>query len=424
MKKIKLLGLAVMLFVSACNTKPEQIVDSKVVSSGMGTVTQSTVEDEVSKTNSVVLNYESWADLDVTTKAAQSRRVKANICAELRAYSGVRISDRIYFIDDTPTLECKYERIEKETKVDDYITLVDSVFVCQVAIENDDRVVYYSLTYQVPFYDDGITRFEMPHHRIEFVGASDVTYDQNNSYQIDPADQNIVFAVRTMHHSIKVKFADKVYEVPSVVKLKKVVALDGKLPVVIQTDKIDAGLGEIASSNSVGGSDLRYESWVKVRHTLSDGTTKEETFTEEISDFYCFDQNSHQFKIVPNLDLTFADLDLTKHEQDEYLRPGRTQNIEIRGVKDQYTIAGNHFSLRFDVDKSVPCFENGLTLIEMPHVAVEGFKFSFDIADNVRDEIIDGEIPVWGYDFNPKVSWKYEGKDYYCDDLISLYKYK
>lgn len=339
MKNKFLFAICASIVLIGC--RKAEVVDSEVRSQGVE-ATRSTLVEEDSLNKYHLVEYQSWLDLNLTTKGQTESRVSVPLQAKLFFVNKVELVDTLH-LKPLKGSEVRYETGFVEEQVSEHITVVDSVFV--YCVNMGQYNIEYRLRYQVPIYDDGFTHCVMPHHRIEFVSESDFERDDRNGWMLNPGNKNEVFATNRVGHSIVVRFGDQTYEVKANVGLRKIISNRG-LPAVVRS--------EVSNSRS------KPEYAIQVRHFWNNGSYYDKGYVEQ-GDF-----GSHISALVeggfvvsiPDLDLGLGSPEFVSSSRS--VKPGTSESIYIVSLTENYVARGKYFDVLFEQECLYPMFDNGV----------------------------------------------------------------
>ena len=257
--------IAAMSGVTSCKKnlviEPE-VIESEVLESGC----DATVV-ETAGTEGTSLSYESWIKVRQVTKAVTDNRLSVTLFNRFNnVIDEVEVAD---FDFGKPTVDISFRKVDSRVE-QRFINVIDSVLVYRLTYEND-FTIEYELQYEAPYYDDGVSKQDMPYLRIGAIVDNGFDISAMEAQTIDGK----TYYRRLVRHSISVVFNDKSYEVAS-----SVVARSLKAPqdVLIGSRKVDEGLEFVSSDlerlNGV------YKSWIKIEQQWLEGGVK--TITKEV----------------------------------------------------------------------------------------------------------------------------------------------
>jgi uncharacterized protein (UPF0248 family) len=217
MKKLFIFAVvaaAAMIGFSACEpfNLPE-IIDSKVVGSGVGSVTVNTTTSE-NGASVLELSYKSF----IRIMGHSDVEFDDTVAVDLNGvFCGSDTTMKVENLDvGGYTTDISYR--VRDTREDGYVTIIDSVLVYTVNYGSFSLV--YELDYEVPIYNDGVTREVMPYHRIV-----NIVDKEDKSYRIESTDDgDLVYARKQIEHTIEVTFGAETYEVKAVATIWKDIA--------------------------------------------------------------------------------------------------------------------------------------------------------------------------------------------------------
>ena len=268
--KLSMAALVLCAVVLSCNK--EQILSSEVKDKGFeGEVSARTVTNEEGLSVQQ-LSYKSRLSVKGMTKGSFDRDIVVTVTNEL---PDVAASFNREFRVDALTLKRCYSwqytryvktRVSQESP---YVSIADSTLV--VSVDCGYFQFDYKLLYEVPVYDDGVTRETMPYYRYENVVDKGYTIEAKDSKVID----GIAYGCSILHHSIDVTFAGQVYTINANITLLKELGPASE-PYVVRA-KI------ISTTATVIEDGIR--SYITINRLWSDGTTSSSDYSVRLSGY-------------------------------------------------------------------------------------------------------------------------------------------
>ena len=199
------LSLTLCLYACTLVENLPEIIESEISDSGIdGDVSCSTSSDDKG-VKTQTLSYKSWIRVTGQTKADYENVITVNLKGELPDFSQeAGIEMIVETLHPRWTYTSESSRKEGERK-EGFVTIIDSVKVITVHHFNFD--FSYKLLYEVPIYDDGVTRKIMPYYRVENYVDRGYTLKQEDSIVKD----GVAYARNIYKHTLEVTFNGKVY---------------------------------------------------------------------------------------------------------------------------------------------------------------------------------------------------------------------
>ncbi|MBQ8677375.1 MAG: hypothetical protein IJ529_02760 [Alphaproteobacteria bacterium] len=190
-----------MVFVS-CGDDEDSVLDNpQIVASS---VTASGADENISSSSvtgsdgliGTQLSYQSWIAVAGQTRAAFEKRIAVTLTDRL---SFTSVSQTVTgFEFGTPVVSREHKKLGSRLE-QDYVTITDSALVYTLTYANGFKLVY-ELVYEVPVYDDGITKITMPYYQIESIEDNGLTI----SDLADETAEGKVWKRKNCTHSITV----------------------------------------------------------------------------------------------------------------------------------------------------------------------------------------------------------------------------
>lgn len=407
MKRVLLIMLAICSLVSCSKEGEGIVINSTILDTGSSETITEKHKSNPDGSRNTLLEYTSWIRLQLETKAMKDKELSVVVAGSFNDV--IDSVDVEHLAIGTPTTSIEYQM--NDGRQQGNIIILDSMMVYSVVFEK--MSFNYKLHYEVPIYNDGFTKQEMPYHRIEFV--------KDNGYTVEEADPQFdgmkIYACRLLKHSITILFKDKEYTVSAKILYRKLMATNGQ-PVIISSQKIDEGI-EIRDAEQ-----LYYHSWIKMRQKWSDKKVDEVVYQARIGTDVRFDNSDLIGKLITSPELNFTDPTLINITQEDG-GVGDSEYVDIKTNTRKYAVSCAEFALRFYATEPIPYYDDGIVKYEMPVFTYDkdSFKFLYHI-EKMGDDILNGQ-PAQAYALFISLTWSINGKEYSSrEENISLYTYK
>lgn len=242
------------IWVSCTNEDSERVIESEVLDSGLEAVSAQ------SGIAGAAFSYESWLEVNLVTRASGEQKITATCNA------GIPVLVREQKVEsfELKPLNLSYIGQEKNrNRQGNYVSVVDSTMVCR--FDYGAFAYDYELEYQVPVYDDGVTKQIMPYHHFESIGYTDYTLTDMETVVVRGA----TYERKLFHQRVSAEFAGEVYGVDNYLILMKKIGGEevvSRDPYQVSTEIVDGGY-EYNGGN--------YRTWLKVVQHWSDGRKQE-----------------------------------------------------------------------------------------------------------------------------------------------------
>lgn len=397
---IALLFSGVLLWgCSKENSRPE-VIDSTVRDSGMDA--RITVAQDAKATK---LSYKSWVVVDqvfatrsntpdddsrVTTRAAGSGTEISVLLTNRLKHSVDTSSVNHYKLAQEPVITT--ERKIGETYAEGYyITVVDSILVYK--LDYGCFTEAFELTYQVAFYNDGVTRFKLPHKPYE--GFSSTPYrltamDSKMGESDDDSEdrRENAYAWKKFEQTLTVDFDGSEYPVTATTFLKRLIRTDGGAYVV----KSEVLSSEIVPEQEQDGppSGAYFASKLKVRQVWSDGRDVEEEYAVQL---FCELHSAMGREVEVRGDSTQTALQRKELSMTDDNDPWGLPNYPEFG-QTTYVVTGELYldypawGVTFDLLEYRAFYDDGVTYLEFPapSFTVEGVTVVSDALSPMPNE--------------------------------------
>lgn len=344
-----------------------EVVESEVLDSGC-----SSDVAENSGTEGTSLSYESWIYVRQTTRATSDAKISVTLFN--RFNNLVQEAEVTDFDFGTPESDISYRFADSRTE-QNFVTVTDSVLVYGLTYANGFRLEY-ELMFETPEYNDGVTKQQMPYHKIENITDNGMTLSGMDNQTVDGKEWHR----KLLRHSITVSFNGRQYEVAASVVVRSEVPAED---VLLSSSKVDEGL-ELVSTDAENASGT-YRSWLKVEQNWSESGVK--IVEKEVLLKYRmqFPMNSVERVVTEK----YADLNNFSVENGVYETETTQGELADNVAVDTYHIS--YFS-RFVKNENT-------------QVKVSAYFDSFEEKARYQDDKLNCEFPSYGFS-EPQVSWK------------------
>ncbi len=368
-------GMSVLTSCEKDDYELPEVIESEVYDTG--------VSSEVtaqSGTEGTKLSYESWIMVKGITRANFDNKVSVTLNNTLNNVT--QTVDVVNYEIGIPQTTLVYTIGERHSK--DFVTITDSVMVYKVRLEN--FAIEFPLTYQVGFYDDGITRCQMPYYSYEKItDKGGKLEDMENQ-----TEEGVVYARKLYSHTIAVSCNGKEYTLKASVILRRIIGEEGK-PYLVKSELVETGKSTL--------NDGSYTSWIKVKQTWSTGEEKTEVY-ERTASLRLAAPAAMEYQVVPTLNITVNTSRLTNMstqviDRDDY--------IYVRENIGEYKIDYYYFALSFDVLCQQVVYDDGILVQELPSYPIDEIKCEAYNLTYAFESTIEGQ-KCDGYDFTQPVT--------------------
>lgn len=305
-----------------------EVVESEVLDSGCSS---DVAED--SGTEGTSLSYKSWIYVRQKTRATSDAKISVTLFNRFNnLVQEAEVSD---FDFGTPKTEISCRFADSRTE-QNFVTVTDSVLVYGLTYANGFRLEY-ELMFETPEYNDGVTRQQMPYHKIESVEDNGMTLSGIDNQIIDGKE----WFCKLLRHSITVTFNGHRYEVAASVVVRSEIPGED---VLLSSRKVDEGL-ELVSTDTDKNCGV-YRSWVEVEQNWSESgqkTVKKEVLLKHSIEFpnnAPLKQLDHRFSNWNNFEVeqTIGDPEINEGNYSENVAVNNwIKGISIRVVKSDAT---------------------------------------------------------------------------------------
>ena len=204
---------------------PEEprIIESVVVSEGADPKVDTTsVNPSGSGAAGTALAYQSWVTVKVKDNAGSTydRTVKIDLKNIFKNVTGEQEVKSFDFDGEDPTSSLTY-RVDASRKEQGCVDIVDSVAVYSAKYANG-MSFDYDLMYEVPEYNDGVTKKKMPYYRVGEITEGELIIEPMDNETVDGK----TYMRRLAKHSITVEFNGENYTLTANKVIKQEIKTD------------------------------------------------------------------------------------------------------------------------------------------------------------------------------------------------------
>lgn len=329
------------------NKLPE-VIESEVLESGKDEAVTVT-----SGAEGTALSYESWIVVRQVTRSGENNRIAVKL--ENRLTNLTAVQDVNTFVSEVPT-DISLEKIEKASRQEGYVTIIDSAMVIKVRDAHFEFGL--ELPYQIPIYDDGVTRQEMPCYRYEHIYSQEA---YTSFVEVKEMDGN-AYACRVYHHGFEVVFGGESYEVNADITLRYYLGPASE-PYITKSE-VMGSWSEWSSTTSLGAH-------LNIRHTWSNGTVTNDEYVAPLG-MYIDSQNFMSLKLDEyGNDLKLKEEKLSDKERSLLEKDGY---ISIYRSKRTYSFEYNYFTVYVDLIEDDAIYEDGLISLRFEEYSLENIS--------------------------------------------------
>lgn len=318
---------SVFCWTACSNQKLEEIINSEVSGSGIDNIVSAKTSTDENGINIQSLSYKSWIKVKGQTKADFDKTVTVNLTGELPDIAQeLNINSYVESLDPR-WMYTTQGYMSKGSRKEGYVTITDSVLVYTVHHFNFD--FSYNLKYEVPVYDDGITREVMPYYRYERIVDKGYELKQEDSKVIN----GIAYACNIYQHALEVTFNGKVYSLHANVTLLHELGPANK-PYIVRSEIIEEGTTLF---------DDHVLASISIRRKWSTGEIDEKSYGIELCE-QVTPEYSNPFPVFINNNdsIEYESLEVT--EEDKYLLTGLDNYMNVyrylKKVRINFTVIG------------------------------------------------------------------------------------
>ena len=250
---VVLTGMTMMTSCSKDDYELPEVIESEVYDEGEAGEVRAEVGTEGTQ-----LSYESWIMVRGITRASFDNKVSVTLNSELKNVSAVCPVNHWEIGDYQATLS----REVFDQRTEGFVTVTDSVLVYRLTF--DEFSFEYRLNYEVPVYDDHVTRQVMPYHKYENIVDNGCELSELE----DASENGVTYKRQKCVHSLTVTFNGKEYKVSSELILKKAQKGEDKL---LAAKVVDEGIEFVKTGDWSG----KTVSWILIEQTWSESGTKQ-----------------------------------------------------------------------------------------------------------------------------------------------------
>lgn len=347
-------AMAAIATIVACD-KEVEVISSEVLDTG-----SEKVEVVSSCISGTQLSYETWIKMNLETKASGEQVVKATLKADISASMFDVKTDGF----ELQPVKLSYSYREDGRKTDGFVTIIDSVMVCNLdygAFAYDQE-----LKYQVAVYDDGISKETLPYHRFDkSLTVGDYTLNELDNVGIMEA----IYERRIFIQQLKTTFGGQQYKLNNSLVLMKLVsgienpsALE-KPDYRTKTEILDMGYTDL---------DGCCKSWLKARQYYSDGYTRDIECSVNIGG-----GSNHSimpYITLPNADIKLESYEIKKGETELGGGMNKTEWVIVYTTEVICALKYNQFNADVTFVREIPYFQDELVTYPMPSIDYSNFK--------------------------------------------------
>ena len=319
---------SVLCWMSCSNKSLEEIINSEVSDGGIDNTVLATTSTDANGLITQSLSYKSWIKVKGQTKADFEKTVTVNLTGELPD-----VAQELNVESYVASLEPRWMYTSQEKRVqgthqDGYVTITDSVLVYTVHHFNFD--FSYNLMYEVPVYDDGVTREVMPYYRYENLVDKGYTLKQEDSRVINGS----AYACNIYQHALEVTFNGKVYTLHANVTLLHELGPANK-PFIVRSEILQEGT-TLFDDHVLASIDIRTK-W-------STGEVNENSYGIELCERVTPEYNTPFSVYNYNNNIEYEYLEDIPDEEDVYLLEGLDNHMRVirylKKVRINFTLIG------------------------------------------------------------------------------------
>ena len=352
---VVLTGMTMMTSCSKDDYELPEVIESEVYDEGEAGEVRAEVGTEGTQ-----LSYESWIMVRGITRASFDNKVSVTLNSELKNVSAVCPVNHWEIGDYQATLF----REVFDQRTEGFVTVTDSVLVYKLTF--DEFSFEYRLNYEVPVYDDHVTRQVMPYYYYSNLKDNGGRLEKADSY----VDGDMAYARRIYRHSISVDFGGQTYEVKAEVTLRRELGPAGEA-YIVNSEVIDKSVEAKAEGDG-------FLSTIMVKSQMSTGEEREEEYVAElpaISERYTGEEVTFNGSI--------SDLKLVGTE---VVETGRSyedggEYVTLERISEDCVLHYNGFDLKIPLVHYGASFDNIVLQEEMAGVSFEGSEVHVTSAD-------------------------------------------
>ncbi len=352
---VVLTGMTMMTSCSKDDYELPEVIESEVYDEGRAEEVKAKVGTEGTQ-----LSYESWIMVRGITRASFDNKVSVTLNGKLKDVAAVCPVNHWEIGDYQATLF----REVFDQRTEGFVTVTDSVLVYKLTF--DEFSFEYRLNYEVPVYDDHVTRQVMPYYYYSNLKDNGGRLEKADSY----VDGDKAYARRIYRHSISVDFGGQTYEVKAEVTLRRELGPAGEA-YIVNSEVIDKSVEAKAEGDG-------FLSTIMVKSQMSTGEEREEEYVAElpaISERYTGEEVTFNGSI--------SDLKLVGTE---VVETGRSYEdggecVTLERISENCVLHYNGFDLKIPLVHYGASFDNIVLQEEMAGVSFEGSEVHVTSAD-------------------------------------------
>ena len=352
---VVLTGMTMMTSCSKDDYELPEVIESEVYDEGRAEEVKAKVGTEGTQ-----LSYESWIMVRGITRASFDNKVSVTLNGKLKDVAAVCPVNHWEIGDYQATLF----REVFDQRTEGFVTVTDSVLIYRLTF--DEFSFEYRLNYEVPVYDDHVTRQVMPYYYYSNLKDNGGRLEKADSY----VDGDKAYARRIYRHSISVDFGGQTYEVKAEVTLRRELGPAGEA-YIVNSEVIDKSVEAKAEGDG-------FLSTIMVKSQMSTGEEREEEYVAElpaISERYTGEEVTFNGSI--------SDLKLVGTE---VVETGRSYEdggecVTLERISENCVLHYNGFDLKIPLVHYGASFDNIVLQEEMAGVSFEGSEVRVTSAD-------------------------------------------
>lgn len=352
--------LTATTMLSSCSDDDDllpEVLESEVYNEGeTGEITVKT------GTDGTTLSYESWIMVRGTTRASFDNRVSVTLNGTLNDVDSACTVDN-WRLENCET-SVSYENAG--TRTDGFVTITDSVLV--YTVKYDEFSFSFRLDYEVPVYDDGVSRQVMPYHRYTNLKDLGYTLKTADSY----VDGEIAYARQIYQHKISVDFGGKSYTVTADITLRRWLGY-AEQPYIVRSSLIAEGIW--AASEHI------LTSVLNIHQIWSDGSTVD----DPVVCYFSYEDESRMLDPASvtarnfKNDLAVSNAWLSGGEKAASLREG--PYLEVYTESYFWNVNYGYFQIAIPLELWGAFYDDGVLSRELP-------KYGFDDITTEAPELV------------------------------------
>lgn len=339
-------GMSVLTSCEKDDYELPEVIESEVYDTGVSS--EVTAE---SGTEGTKLSYESWIMVKGITRANFDNKVSVTLNGELNHQTAVCQINHWAIGDYETTIS----REVADQYTEGFVTVTDSVLV--YTLNFAEFSFSYRLNYEVPVYDDHVTRQVMPYYYFSNLQDNGGKLEKADSY----VDEGIAYARRIYRHSISVDFGGETYEVKAEVTLRRTIG-PASSPYILRSEVMDKSVEALSNGNG-------FLSSIKVKSVMSTGSEEEKTYTAELP---LISERTTGEEITVRGSLSDLKLESTEIEETGRSFEEGGEYVTLERISENCVLHYNEFDLRIPLVRYGALFDNIVIQEDMAGVSYEG----------------------------------------------------